>query len=251
MRNMIRYQIILISVLVIGACSATGKKNTDVDRAKLAQTQVQLGLGYMQKGQLDLAKPKLERALEIDPKLAGAHNAMAMYYERTSQNDLANRYYKAATKLDPEDGFALNNYGVFLCKNGRFSDAEKYLLKAAKLPEYPTPEYAYENLGLCALGVQNLEKAEEYLRKAIAIDENLPVSLIQMSSINFQQQQFLPARAYIQRFEAVAEHSADSLWLAFQIEEKLGATDRMTLYAEQLRDKFPESEQVRKLPAGY
>jgi type IV pilus assembly protein PilF len=68
-----------------------------------------------------------------------------------------------------------------------------------------------------------------------------------MSILNFSRDNYLSARAYMQRFEAAARHSADSLWLAIRIEYALhdyGAWDK---YAGMLHKGFPDSEQAALL----
>ncbi|OGT21266.1 MAG: type IV pilus biogenesis/stability protein PilW [Gammaproteobacteria bacterium RBG_16_57_12] len=238
---------IFLIVALITGCATKAGKEAEEQRKKAAQTQVELGIGYMNKGDMDVAKSNLDRALELDPDLASAHNAIAIYYEHRGENDRAASHYKKAARLNPEDGAALNNYGAFLCKKGRFADAEEYILKAIALPDYDTPEYAYENLGICAASVDKLDKAEQYFRKALEINNRLPMSLLQMANINFQRRQYMSARAYLQRFESAAKHSAESLWLAVQVEQKLNAKDRVGQYSEQLKAEFPGSEQAKRL----
>ena len=55
------------------------------------------------------------------------------------------------------------------------------------------------------------------------------------------------ARAYLQRYAEVAQHTAESLWLGVRTENQLGDKDQMASYGLKLRAKFPDSEQAKYL----
>ena len=48
-------------------------------------------------------------------------------------------------------------------------------------------------------------------------------------------------------FEKVSQHSAQTLWLAFQIHRNLGDQTQARNYVDQLLASFPDSEEARKL----
>ena len=62
-----------------------------------------------------------------------------------------------------------------------FVQADKYFAKAIETPRYKTPERALENAGACAKRIPDLEKAENYLRKALSINPKLPLALSEMA----------------------------------------------------------------------
>ena len=72
-----------------------------------------------------------------------------------------------------------------------------------------------------------------------------------MAGLNFGQQKYLTARAFLQRFEATAAHDAASLLLGYRIENALGDEQAAATYRRALDTEFPGSEQaaeVRKAP---
>jgi type IV pilus assembly protein PilF len=236
---------------MITSCASSSKHRDEEKRLKDATTMIELGMGYMRQGKDVVAREKLERALEISPKMASAHNAIAILYEKQGRTELANNHYKKAVKLDPEDGSALNNYGVFLCRNGKFEEGEKYFLKTIDLPEYRTPELAYENIGLCSAWSGDMEKSERYFKLALDRNKRLPMSLIELAKLKYKQENYLLARAFLQRFEAVSEHNAETLGYAFKIEYQLKAKDRYLNYFERLTKEFPESEQAEEITTKF
>ncbi|WP_455197511.1 type IV pilus biogenesis/stability protein PilW [Kaarinaea lacus] len=238
----------LLLIIVLASCSSIEKyKNEQAKNERLVETQVQLGVGYFEQGNFEVALEKLEKAIEVKPDYGPAHSAIALVYERMQKYDMADQHYREAIRLSPENGGIYNNYGVFLCNRNRPEDAEKYFLKAVKIPLYNTPELAYENAGACARRVPDTEKAETYLNKALELNPQLPTALVNMAEIRFEQGSFLSSRGFLQRFESVSSHSAESLWLGIRIERKLGDKNAEANYKKQLQSKFPKSEQFRMM----
>lgn len=248
--------VLAVGMLLASACSSTGGQSDTLrateDRPDtLAETNVKLGIGYMQQGQPDLALGKLQRALELDPNLASGHNAIAILYEQLGRLDTAEKHYRRAVSLAPQDSAAHNNYGTFLCgRRNQLDKAEQEFLKALENPLYTTPELAYENAGLCAQRKPDPVKAEQYFRKALELNPTLPVSLYQMALISFEAGRHLPARAYLQRYSEVASHNPQSLWLGIRIERVLGDKNAVASYALSLKGNFPDSEEAKQLQAS-
>jgi type IV pilus assembly protein PilF len=213
----------------------------------LSDTYVKLGVGYLQQGKRDLALSNLQRALELDAQSSSAHNAIAILYEQLGETKLARRHYERAVRLNPQDSPAQNNYGAFLCRQNELAKAERHFLGALKNPLYETPEFAYENAGLCALQVPDRAKAERYFREALRANPNLPESLYQMALLSYEAQNYLPARAYLQRYAEAAQHTSRSLWLGIRIERELDDKNALASYSLLLKGKFPESEEAKLL----
>ena len=235
-------------VYAVSGCASIEQYKEDQEKnVRVAETHVQLGVGYLQQGNLEVALEKLQKALDAKSDYAPAHSAIAVVYERLLKFDEADDHYREAIALDPEDGGAYNNYGVFLCNQGNAKEAEKYFLKAIETPRYPTPELAYENAGACVRKIPDMKKSEEYLEQALKLNPRLPVALFNMAEIRFEQNNYLSSRGFLQRFEAVSPHNAESLWLGILVERKLGDKNAESNYAKQLQTKFPKSEQFKLL----
>jgi len=214
---------------------------------KASAVNVQLGIGYLQQNNLELASEKLTKALRQDPSSAAAHNAYAILQDRLLQTDKAEYHYEKATSLDPDNSQANNNYGAFLCRNGRELESEEYFLAALDNPLYNTPEYAYTNAAICLLQVDRAEPAIEYLRKAIAAKSDFGPALLAMGDALFNQGDHANARRYLEAYHKVARSSARSLWLAIRNELELGgegsgAIDRL---AAELELNFADSDEYR------
>ena len=241
---------VVLIVLALAACSAGGgsvgstKRQRDINDPKqqAAELQVKLGQEYMARGQLETALDKLKRAIQIDPGSVDGNTVIAVLYERINRPKLAEAHYRRAVELDSEGGSTNNNLGAFLCRSGRFPEAEKYFQRAVDDPFYKTPGSALSNAGVCALRAGLADAAEKYFRRALEFDAAEAGALYELALISFEKKQFLSARAFIQRFEAVASPEPMALEFAARVEEQLGDTAAAAKYRARLKTEFPDYE---------
>jgi type IV pilus assembly protein PilF len=234
---------IVLLALLLGACSSTPTRGHDAQRA--AQANLELGVAYYREGRLQLAMDHLRRAVDLDPDLPSAHGAIAMLYERLGENGPAERHYRRALALAPADSRTHNNFGQFLCHREQLQEADRHFRQAVADPLYETPEVAYTNAGICARRVPDEGKAEEYFRKALERNPFYPQALLQMLRLYHDQGEYLRARAYLQRYQQVARHGPESLWLGIRVEHALGDRNAVASYGLALRNHFPDAPQTR------
>ena len=78
---------VLAVAVFLQACVTDDPSQNKSDKA--SKINVQLGIGYLQQNNLDLASEKLTKALRQDPDSAAAHNAYAILQDRVLQLDKA------------------------------------------------------------------------------------------------------------------------------------------------------------------
>ena len=137
-----------------------------------------------------------------------------------------------------------NNYGTWLCANGFQAESLVWFDRAMQAPGYGTPEVAQANAGNCALGTGQLERAERDLRQALSRDPSNATALGAMAELEFRRQQYLPARAFVERRLASGPASLAVLKLASQIEERLGDKAAASRYVQRIRAEFPDARDV-------
>ena len=241
--------LILVSAAYLVGCTPAYQQGTEQPSTatKAAEINTQLGIIFMQQGKRDLALKKFKQALRQDSRLPSAHEAIAILYQELGEIRKAGEHYEEAARLDPKDPIIQNNYGAFLCSQNKVKRAERHFMIAIKNPLYKTPQDAYTNAGLCLLRIPDRNKAEAYFRKALQVDPKAPIALREMARLNYHGGHYLNARAYLQRYAAVAPQTPDTLWLGIRIERKLGDQNAVASYSLLLKNKFPDSEQARKL----
>lgn len=232
--------LILFIVIFLTGCTTTTEKSDNSAR-KAAETNTALGRNYMDRGQYEIALEKLKRAVANDRTYAPAHTLLGVLYETIGETDLAGKEYRLAMKYDPKDGDVNNNYGAYLCARGEPGKAEQYFLTAVKDPFYKTPAIAMANAGSCALQRGDLDNAETFLRQSLKYDSQLGSALLPMAEVSYLQGDYLRARAFLQRFEALGAMDEKSLVLGYQIETKLGDQESAEKYRAELQKRYPNS----------
>ncbi len=247
LRSMISV-VLLAGPLVLSGCATTTEDerfSSSMDRA--AEINTRLGVGYMQQGQNQLAREKLLRALDQNPRYAPAHRAMAEVYVRMGDPDEAENHYRRSLRLDSGNPETRNNYGVFLCDQGRFSEADRQFRNAAQNRDYSTPEFAWTNAGVCARMDGKDDKAEEYFRNALRLNPGFPSALIEMGELHYDRGDYPRARSFVQNFHSVVRPTARSLWLGVRAAREVGDNEQAAMFARRLREDFPDSREARQL----
>lgn len=247
--------LVFLLVFVVG-CATTaprtehGSARTGIERIspiRGAEINTQLGIGYLERGQLQIAMEKLELALQHDPDHVPAYLALAVIHDQIGNENQAERYLRQASRLAPVDGGTQNSYAVFLCRQGKYRDAERHFMIATQDPFYRTPAVAWANAGACARRSGDADKAEQYLRRALEMDPAYPDALYHLAEIYYQQGEAFRARAFLQRFEAAASPEAGALLLGYKIENQLNNASDARQYASRLEQHFPDSSEAREL----
>ncbi|MDH4019527.1 MAG: type IV pilus biogenesis/stability protein PilW [Xanthomonadales bacterium] len=242
------WSLVLMIALISGCASNQEKDPYDETKTqKAVESNTALGLEYMNRGQYEVALGKLKKAVREDPKYAPAQTVLAVLYERIGEQELAGKHYEKAYEADPDNGDVNNNYGVYLCQNGEERQAIEHFLRALDDPFYSSPSIALTNAGSCALGHGDMVDADDYLRRALKIEPDFPDALLNMSRLSFEQEKYLTARAFMQRYEEVTSHTAETLLLAYRVEAASGNRKSATTYKLMLETNFPESDQTAEV----
>lgn len=223
---------IFLLILILNGCtskeqngviknSSFSSVNNQKINPRAANYNVQLGIAYLQKGDVERAKNKLQLAMKQDPFSWVAIDGMAYYWDVTGERRRAEALYKKAIDLADNKSHAQNNYGAFLCKQKAYREAIKYFLLAAHNSDYTTPAQAYENAGLCALQIPELSAAENYFKDALKRQPNLPHSLLELSQIYYEKAEPLKAKYYLQQFLKISSPTSRSQRLSILLAKKI------------------------------
>lgn len=164
----------LLFTFFLLSCSSMNGTNTEeqelAKNKKIAEINIQLGMGYLERKDMERAKQKLLYALQKSPQLPEAWYSMAYFQETTGNKQEARKDYLKSLELAPKRGDVQNNYGTFLCHNGEYRESITHFIAATQDPDYLYLAGAYENAGLCALKIPDKKLAEEYFNLALEQD---------------------------------------------------------------------------------
>ena len=242
-------------LLAIASCAGNpsarnASSGSGPDLIQGSKLNVQLGVGYIKRGQHKIAKDKLELAIEQDPENIEAYSTLALLMNMLNEKDLAEEYYEEALDIDSSNSWLHNNYGTFLCGVGKVEEALEEFKIAYSDPFYETAYLAFSNAGSCLMKNNDYEKAEPLLRKALKVNANLSGALISMAELGLKTNKLLMSRAYIQRYHSNNKPSSESLWIQVQAEKGLNADKHYKKFARQLLNDFPQSMETGLLESA-
>ncbi len=228
-----------------GSEAAASRRDTARDKNKeAAETYVQLGLGYLRKGERQRARTNLLKALEKDPRSADAHNALALLLQMEGENHLAEEHFEKAVNYEPSLTNVRYNYASFLFRQKRFSDAEKQFLIAADDIHYARRGQAFYNLGLIAKQLGKAEQAQQAWEKAIKLNPKYPYPFLDLAEIYLNMGDYPKAKRYLEHYESLSKPTPRALWLAVRLEHAFGNKDGEASKAMALKNMFPYAEET-------
>lgn len=137
----------------------------------IADSYILLGLYRMLTMKEAFAEARIaaERALELDPQLAEAHNSMAaikwLYDWDWAEAD---RQFRRAVEINPNSATAHHWYGLYLAEMGRFDEAVAIEKRAIQLD--PLSVIINADLGRVLYYARRYDESIEQFQKAIQLD---------------------------------------------------------------------------------
>ena len=199
------------------------------DSLSIARTKNNLGIVYKNMGHYDKALSVIKEALQIFTLLDNLQG-ITMAYTNMSNIFLRNRNFENALKysllslkikkkLGDESGMALvyGNISLILNSLGRYSEAKKNaelgIELAIKTGSLASLKNNYDNISEAYAGVNNMEKAYYFLRKAEVIKDSLfnmekdkEFTRLEMQyQVKSKEQEIEKQQAIIKKKEAIAE----------------------------------------------
>ncbi len=232
-----------VLLLTVAGCAGAppagpGERGTPEERVR---AHLDLAEGYLETGDLNRAKRPLERAEQINPRSWETQSMRARIHALEGEADLAERHFRQAIRLGPNQPRVRNDFGVFLFDQGRYREAVEQLTRAVADPDNPHRAVAYENLGLANLQVEARSEARHAFNRAIMLRERMPVSLLELAELAFDDLDYAQAATYFDRYRALARQTPRSLWLGIRLARVFENDDAEASYALQLRNLYPSS----------
>lgn len=138
------------------------------DRAVKEYRQAQEQLS---RNQPDRAAERLGKAVALAPRFSAAWNELGTLAYQAKRYNEAESDFRRALDASPDDFEPLVNLGGVLLNLGRPQEAAEYNQRAVE--RRPNDALANSQLGLSWLRLNDLEKAERYLKTAVQLDPAL------------------------------------------------------------------------------
>jgi Flp pilus assembly protein TadD len=173
------------------------ERETQAFQEKLPEVAMtEEGLTYYRAGKIEETVHLLQKAIQLEPGFAAAHNFLGLAYQSQGKTLEAEAEYKKAIELRPDYLNTYVNLGHLYTNTNRRDEAIKTYEKAVRL-KTDEPE-VYNNLGSFYMIANKLSKARAYIKKAIALMPdshlfhfNLGVVLIQAGDLDEAEKELL------------------------------------------------------------
>ena len=223
----------------------------ETDDSKRARVRLELATAYFSRGQMTTALDQVKLAIVADPNLGEAFNLRGLIYASLGDERLAEESFKRALQINNRDADAMQNFGWYLCQRKRYPEANAMFGQALAVPEYRDSARTLLAQGVCQAFAGDVTLAERTLLRSYELDPSNPSTGVNLSELLYRRGQYERARFYIRRVNSLSEvASAQTLWLAARIENKLGNFPEMQVLGGQLRSRFPDSRESSAFERG-
>ena len=251
------------AALALGACQTTTTVNgktvdspvetpriSDVEARRRADIRLQLASNYYQQRQYAVAIDEVKLALSLNPNATAAYGLLGLIYMDLDDRAQAEANFSRALRMEPDNPELNNNYGWFLCRTGRERRSLEFFNRAAADKLYATPALPLQNAGVCLMQLKEFKEAEAYLRRSFELDPSSAVVKFQLTRLYLAQRQPDRANFYFSLLERSVDANPETLWLGLRVARARADAAAERDYAEQLRRRFPNSNEASLLRRG-
>tara|TARA_S200000501_G_scaffold378004_1_gene438604 strand:- start:1230 stop:2621 length:1392 start_codon:yes stop_codon:yes gene_type:complete len=196
-----------------------------------------LGSLLLQIKKFVLAKPLLEKAIQIDPNFVIAHNNLGLTFKELGEPFKAISCFEEAIKIDPNFSISHNNLGTSFKEIGELQKAIICYEKAIKI----NPDYlnAYNNLGLTFMELEDYQKALGYYEKAIEINPNFANTHNNIGVIFLELEEYQKATICFEKAIKIDPNHTDALNNLLRFLYKM---DDKNTFLEKLDERIKQGE---------
>lgn len=203
-----RPSLFLALALVASSC----KHRPSEKEIQGAQIHYDLGV-QSQQDNPQAAFKEFERALELDPNLAEAHNAIALLLHLSfGKPGEAISYYQRALELRPDFSEAKTNLANVYLDQKRYDEAIRLYEEALNDMLYPTPFIAHGNLGWALYKRGETEKALGHIKAAVTTNPKFCLGYRNLGIIHDEQNELDEACRQFARYREHCPEAADAYY---------------------------------------
>ncbi len=208
-----------------------------------------LGLSYLDHGDVEEAIEWLERALKLNPTSFIILGNIAKAYLSQGNTDKAIGIYSEINKREPDNLKVLNNLANLLLQKNDIPQAKEYLERIVKIDSKNIA--GLSNLAMVFLAEGKRSKAINLLRRALTVESNLPgvlnnlgVCFLVQKNLPKAIKHFLAARALDRRDVSILLNLANAY-------HAKGLTEKAISLLEERLSGGEENQEVREMLAWF
>lgn len=240
--------LLLILLGTVSGCHIPIFTPYNINYQRAAEYNLQLGLAYLQTGDIERAQTVLFKAEQQDPRSPVVKSALGYFLASIGKSEQAQTYYLKAIELSKHSGAMHNAYGSFLCHQKRYQEAELHFLKALKDPNYQESASAYENAGLCAMCMSDAQKAFFYFHKALEKNNRLEKAWLSLAELEYQSKNYTQSEEYLNKYKQLNPQLApNALWMSIKLALLLNQDQEARHYAILLKAQYPNSSEYKNI----
>lgn len=210
--------------------------------------QYLLGRVYLLKGDKEKAEQSLDKAIQLDPELTPAYNALAMLYVQSGRQQEAMKKLDKALEVNPKNLGAVMLKATIYLERGDIPESQKQYERALELnpkfaPAANNLAYIYSEHG------GDLEKAFKLAMMARDAAPEDPSIADTLGWIIYKRGDAKWARSLIGETAAKMPENAEVLYHLGMVQLKLGEKDSARQTLQKVLDldpKFAKADEVRK-----
>lgn len=206
-------------VAIFAACAPVAP-----ERKKEAAARMQMGVTYMEQRNLPSAMRELTKASELDPENPEIDVALGLAYQTRGDLRKAEGYFRDAIGKRPDYAEAHNDLGIVLSQQGKGEEAIREFEAAAANVLYPTPEWAYYNMGEEYRRRKDAGRAEEMYRRAIRMNDRYVDAYLRLALLQAERERLDDAGRTLEVCVALSPAAAPAWMELGRIYSSLGKT---------------------------
>ncbi len=173
--------LIITTLLILSSCASKPEQKAEDNRK--GDLHYQMGVTYLNKGNVEMAFFELNKAVRLKPRDAEVRFAIGTVYLYKGEPERAIGELKEALRLNPTHADAYNNLGAAYARIEKWDLAIEACQKALDQIGYQTPEKALTIIGWSYYKKNDPVNSIGYLKRALEIKPGSPDAANKLSEV--------------------------------------------------------------------
>lgn len=198
-----------------------------------------IGINHLNREEITQGIQMLEKATGMDPNNYRYHQGLGIGYAMNGQLPEAEKSLKASLAINAKDSETLNWLGTIYTDLGRYDEAYVALRKVIQDNSYPTPHFAFFNLGRCMHAQERTEEAIAAYSRAVSLNNEFYRAFISLAKIYKERNDYKKALFYFKKAEPGYPNEVEILFEIGHSLFKLNEYQAAKSYLAQVSILFP------------